>query len=113
MCSAFKIVFLPSYCFTLSQAQQLKFFPRTCITGIKVMKQKILFFLWLLPVVFTEAQLKKQAVNRWRVALERKDGKQVVFQLERTQEEDKTVLYIINAAERIKITDVKTAGDSM
>ncbi len=69
--------------------------------------------MWLLPVVFTEAQVKKQMVNSWRVALERKDGKQVVFQLERTHEEGKTVLYVLNAAERIKITDVKTAGDSM
>ncbi|MEP6596055.1 MAG: TlpA disulfide reductase family protein, partial [Ginsengibacter sp.] len=77
------------------------------------MKQKILFFMWLLPVVFTEGQVKKQSVNNWRVVLERKDGKQVVFQLERTQEEGKTVLYVINAAERIKITGVKTAGDSM
>ncbi len=77
------------------------------------MKQKILFFMWLLPVVFTEGQVKKQIVNSWRVVLERKDGKQVVFQLERTQEEGKTVLYVINAAERIKITGVKTVGDSM
>lgn len=68
--------------------------------------------MWLLPVVFTEAQQKKLVTN-WRVELERKDGKQVVFQLEGTQEEGKTVLYVINAAERIKITDVKIAGDSM
>ena len=64
-------------------------------------------------VVFTEAQVKKQLYNNWRVVLERKDGKQVVFQLERKQEQGKTVLYVINAAERIQITDVKTAGDSM
>ena len=77
------------------------------------MKQKILFFIWLLPVVFTEGQVKKQIVNNWRMVLERKDGKEVVFQLERTQEEGKTVLYVINAAEKIRITDVRMAGDSM
>src|SRR5215216_756532 len=77
------------------------------------MKQKILFFMWLLSVVFAEGQVKKQIINNWRVVLERKDGKQVVFQFERTHEEGKTVLYVINAAERIKITDVRMAGDSM
>ena len=77
------------------------------------MKQKILFFMCLLAVVFTEAQVNKQLYNNWRVVLERKDGKQVVFQLERKQEQGKTVLYVINAAERIQITDVKTVGDSM
>lgn len=62
--------------------------------------------------VFTEAQVTNQ-VNNWRVALQRKDGKQVVFQLERKQEHNKTVLYVINAAERIQITAVKIAGDSI
>lgn len=69
--------------------------------------------MWLLPVVFTEAQVKKQLVNTWRVVLERQDGKQVVFQLEQKREEGKTVLYVINAEEKIKITGVETAGDSM
>lgn len=69
--------------------------------------------MWLLPVVLTQAQVKKQLTNHWRVILERKDGRQVVFQLERKQEQGKIALYVINAAEKIKITDVKTAGDSM
>ncbi len=69
--------------------------------------------MWLLPGVLTQAQVKKQLTNYWRVILERKDGRQVVFQLERKQEQGKIALYVINAAEKIKITDVKTAGDSM
>jgi len=36
-----------------------------------------------------------------------------VFFLERKQEQGKTVLYVINAAEKIQIKDVKTVGDSM
>ena len=67
----------------------------------------------LLSVVFAEAQVSNQLYSNWRVVLERKDGKQVVFLLERKQEQGKTVLYVINAAERIQITDVKTVGDSM
>lgn len=77
------------------------------------MKQNILFFMCLLAVLFTEAQVTKQLDNNWRVVLERKDGKQVVFQLERKPEQDKTVLYVINAAERIRITDVQMERDSM
>ena len=92
--------------------QPAKFFMRTCTRSLS-MKQKILFFIWMLTVVFTEAQVKQQMFNNWRVVLERKDGKQVVFQLEQKQEEGKTILYVINAAEKIKITDVRTEGDSM
>ncbi len=77
------------------------------------MKKNFLLFVCLLTVLFSEAQVRQQVYNNWRVELERKDGKQVVFQLERKQEQGKTVLYVINAAERIKITDVKTARDSM
>ncbi|KAA9037207.1 TlpA family protein disulfide reductase [Ginsengibacter hankyongi] len=77
------------------------------------MKQRILFFMCLLISVFTEAQVKQPLPDNWRLALERKDGKQVVFQLLRGNENGKMVLYVINAAERIKITDVKIAGDSM
>ena len=77
------------------------------------MKKRVLFFICLLFVVFAEAQVKKQLYNNWLVALERKDGRQVVFQLQKKQEQGRTVLYIMNAAEKIKITDVKTVGDSM
>ncbi|MDP4283976.1 MAG: TlpA disulfide reductase family protein [Bacteroidota bacterium] len=77
------------------------------------MKQKILFFMCLLAAMFTEAQVSPQLYNNWRVVLEQKDGKQVPFQLERKQEQGQPVLYVINATERIRITDVKIAGDSM
>lgn len=77
------------------------------------MKLTFLFFIGLLTFVFSEAQVNKQLYNNWRVLLERKDGKQVVFFLERKQEQGKIVLYVINAAERIQIKDVKTVGDSM
>lgn len=77
------------------------------------MKKGASFFLGLLVVVFAHAQDKKQLVNNWRAALERPDGKQIVFALQKKQEQGKTVLYILNAEEKIKITDVRTAGDSM
>ncbi len=77
------------------------------------MGKRILFFICLLNGVVTYSQVNKQVYNNWRVVLERMDEKQVVFQLERNQDKDKTVLYVINGAEKIKITDVSTSGDSM
>ncbi|HSQ44062.1 MAG TPA: TlpA disulfide reductase family protein [Ginsengibacter sp.] len=77
------------------------------------MKQKILFFMCVMICMYTQAQVKLLLANNWRMVLERKDGKQVVFQMQRGNENGKIVLYVINAAERIKITDVKIAGDSM
>lgn len=63
--------------------------------------------------MLTQAQDAEQLYNNWQVVLERKDGKQVPFMLERKMEQGKTILYILNAGERIKITDVKIVGDSM
>ncbi|MEP7318891.1 MAG: TlpA disulfide reductase family protein [Panacibacter sp.] len=73
------------------------------------MKQRILIFIYLLLAVGAGAQVK----NNWLVVLDRKDGKQVVFQLQRKQEAGKTILYVVNATEKIKITDVEETGDSI
>ena len=77
------------------------------------MKQNVLFFMCLVFVVFAEAQVNSRLNDNWRVVLERKDGKEVPFQLERKQEKDRTVLYVVNATERIQITNVKIKGDSI
>jgi thiol-disulfide isomerase/thioredoxin len=77
------------------------------------MKQGILFFIWLLSIVFANAQDEKQLNNNWRIVLERQDRKQVIFQLQQQKEKDKIVLYVINGAEKIRITDVKEMGDSL
>ena len=60
-----------------------------------------------------QAQDGKQLYNSWRVLLERKDGKLVPFMLEKKMEQGKTVLYILNAREKIKMTNVTITGDSM
>lgn len=77
------------------------------------MKQVILFFVCLVNIGFADAQDEKKLDNNWRVALDRQDGKQVVFQLQQKQEAGKTVLYIMNAAEKIRITEVQEVGDSL
>ncbi len=73
------------------------------------MKKAFSFLICLHLVAFTKAQV----ANYWRVSVERKDGKLVVFALERKQERGKTVLYIINDTDKIRITDVSKAGDSL
>ncbi|MEO8763531.1 MAG: TlpA disulfide reductase family protein [Ginsengibacter sp.] len=77
------------------------------------MKVKILLIIFSWNVLFAESQVMQQLHNTWHAVLERKDGKQVVFQLEGKIEQGKTVLYVINGAERIRITGVKKAGDSV
>lgn len=77
------------------------------------MKNKILFFIYLVGVVCCDAQVSQPTNSSWLVTLQRKDGRQVPFQMEREQERGKIVLYIMNATERIKITNVQTAGDSL
>jgi thiol-disulfide isomerase/thioredoxin len=76
-------------------------------------KQNFLLLIYLVASLFVEAQVAAQLQNNWRVVLKRKDNVEIVFQLEQKSEHAKTVLYIINAAERIKITDVKVMSDSM
>lgn len=59
------------------------------------------------------AQVTQQLNNFWRAVIEREDGKKVPFLLEQKQEQGKPVLYVINGPERIRITNVKMAGDSL
>jgi thiol-disulfide isomerase/thioredoxin len=77
------------------------------------MRKYILLTLCLLSVAMMQAQDAKQLYNSWQVLLERKDGKLVPFMLEKKMEQGKTVLYILNAREQIKITNVTITGDSM
>ena len=47
------------------------------------------------------------------MALQRKDGKEIIFQLEKPRVQGKTTLAIVNAGEKINLTDVTSAGDSL
>ena len=76
------------------------------------MKQKIIFFIGLIVCSYGKAQLKP-SMRSWLVTLERKDGKNVPFQMEQQLEKGQIALYIINAKERIKITNIEMAGDSL
>ena len=70
----------------------------------------ILFLSLFLSAV---AQPKSAIVKVWRMALQRKDGKEIIFQLEKTRVQGKTALAVVNAGEKINLTDVTSAGDSL
>jgi thiol-disulfide isomerase/thioredoxin len=66
------------------------------------------FFLGLLISFVTSAQQ-----GWWQAQLHRQDGKNIVFTFEWANEQGKSVWYIHNAAEKIKVSDVVQTGDSV
>lgn len=51
--------------------------------------------------------------GNWRAALDREDGKQIIFNLKAVTEQGKTVLYLTNADELMRIPDVRIQADSI
>jgi thiol-disulfide isomerase/thioredoxin len=49
----------------------------------------------------------------WRIALQRKDGKRIIFQLEKARMQGKNALVVVNAGEKIKVTEVTSVKDSL
>lgn len=72
-----------------------------------------LLILCLSLFLSTVAQPKSALQKVWRMALQRKDGKEIIFQLEKTRVQGKTALAVVNAGEKIKLTDVTSSGDSL
>jgi thiol-disulfide isomerase/thioredoxin len=52
-------------------------------------------------------------VGVWRGELERKDGIRIPFHFDTKTENNKTVLYVINASEKLKVTNIKSVKDSV
>lgn len=75
------------------------------------MKNLVLALFFSLMLVQAEAQRILPPV--WRASLIRQDSNTVVFILKSAVEQGKTVFYIVNADEKIKITDVKVTPDSV
>lgn len=51
--------------------------------------------------------------GNWRAALQREDGKEIIFNLDVQQQKGKTVLYIVNGEEKMLVNDVRFAKDSL
>src|SRR3954447_21407528 len=68
--------------------------------------------LCLLITVFTISTASAQQGN-WTALLHRQDGNNIAFTFEWKVENGKPVWYIKNAAERIRVDNITTSGDSM
>ena len=76
------------------------------------MKYALLIFFHTLSLVCLAQSTKPSATN-WRMALDRADGKQVIFQLEKITEQGKPELYVVNGGEKIKMAAVQMVSDSL
>ena len=73
----------------------------------------ITFFL-LLVIAGSNAQAQQKTSGTWwRAQLHRQDGQNIVFNFEWTTEKGKPVWYIRNAAERLRVNNIKEKGDSL
>src|ERR1035438_5553683 len=77
------------------------------------MKSGILWYLGVLLALSLPAQPFQPADAQWRMVLVRKDGVLVPFLLQRRQDARKTILFVVNGREAIKVTDVTIMGDSL
>lgn len=77
----------------------------SCIKKVFLLAGLLIFIL----STFAQTTLPKN----WRATLVRQDGNLVVFNLVRGLEKGKTILYVVNASEKIKITAVTVTNDSI
>ena len=89
----------------LKQIVSFSFWP--IIADGKYMKTLLSFLL----IIFLLLQNAQQGL--WQAQLHREDGNNIVFTFEWKTENGKPVWYIHNASEKIKVTDIKTKGDSV
>ena len=73
------------------------------------MFKKLFFIALVFPVFAVRAQLTED----WLATLHRPDGKNIVFNFTLEEKDNKTVLYVINAAERIKVDNIRFTSDSV
>lgn len=64
----------------------------------------------LLAGMINTVQAQEQGV--WKAQLHRADGNHIVFNFELRREANKTVWYILNASERMRVDNISAAGDS-
>ena len=76
---------------------------------------KVLVFILFALIFFVTPALTQSLIKQgfWHASINRPDEKQIVFNLHFAIEKSKTVLYIINAGESMRVPDVKIADDSI
>lgn len=74
--------------------------------------------LFLLPLFSVFCSLSNYAqkippVVNWRAVIHRKDSNDIVFNFQEQKKNNKTVVYVINAGERLRVDSVRFSGDSV
>lgn len=77
------------------------------------MKSIIFFIALWLYCICGYAQKNSKPVSVWRGVIKRHDGKDIFFNFEVQQKNNKTILYIINATERLRVDSVRFTNDSV
>jgi len=74
---------------------------------------RLLFYISILLISCKSLAQSSNLSGWWRAELHREDGHIIVFNFEWKEEHGKTVWYIRNAAERLKVSDITASGDSL
>jgi peroxiredoxin len=77
------------------------------------MKMIFLAICWLLLMTFGHLQAQQKTQGMYRAVLERKDSLPIVFNFEVLSAAGKEEWVIRNATERIRVTDIRSRGDSV
>jgi peroxiredoxin len=67
----------------------------------------------ILCIVYMSAVAQATALTTWRAVLQRQDGNEIAFNFQLQNNNKKPVLYITNAAERIRVDSIRFVGDSV
>lgn len=59
------------------------------------------------------AQKTASPVSKWRAVIHRQDENNIVFNFEEQQKNKQTILYILNAGERLRVDSVRFTADSV
>jgi thiol-disulfide isomerase/thioredoxin len=51
--------------------------------------------------------------GQWRASLNREDGQKIIFNFRFSWQQNKPVIYVLNAGERLQVNDILLAGDSV
>lgn len=69
--------------------------------------------LFLFCCLNSSAERNPVPATKWRAVIHRQDNNDIIFNFEEQQKDRKTVLYVINAGERLRVDSVRFTGDSV
>lgn len=77
------------------------------------MKKITVLLLFTIALLHAVAAQKPWQAGKWRALLHRADGQDIVFNFLFAYQKNKPVLYVLNAGEKLAVTELQFAGDSL